>query len=115
MRLRFSPWRRHIYASFLTPRRAPISRAQATGSSEAIIKEKYKQEGDLGVVAMTSRSTQRVMFQPAPLTIRGVFEEFRKIGASTHLRLLFPLWILQPCIRRCMGEHLMHVRRETID
>lgn len=54
--------------------------AEATGSSEAVIKDKYKSEGDLGVVAMTSRSTQRTMFQPAPLTLRGVFEEFRNIG-----------------------------------
>lgn len=70
----------------LSPRKPPRSRplAQATGSSEAQIKEKYKQEGDLGIVAMTSRSTQRVMFQPAPLTLRGVFEEFRKIGAENE-------------------------------
>jgi DNA ligase 1 len=54
--------------------------AEATGRSEASVKEMLAKTGDLGVVAQQCRSTQRIMFQPAPLTIRGVFSSLRDIA-----------------------------------
>jgi ATP-dependent DNA ligase len=39
--------------------------------------------GDLGDIAMRSRSTQRTMFQPAPLNVREVYKKLRAI-ASEH-------------------------------
>jgi ATP-dependent DNA ligase len=39
--------------------------------------------GDLGDIAMRSRSTQRTMFQPQPLSVRDVYKKLRAI-ASEH-------------------------------
>ena len=39
----------------------------------------------MGSVAMASRSTQRTMFQPAPLTVKGVLQEFRVIATQQEL------------------------------
>jgi DNA ligase-1 len=54
--------------------------AEATGRSEAGVKELYMQHGDLGIVAQSCRSTQRTMFPMPPLTIRGVFSALREIA-----------------------------------
>ena len=43
--------------------------AEATGRKDESIKNDYKEAGDLGSVAMASRSTQRMMFPPPPLTV----------------------------------------------
>jgi DNA ligase-1 len=56
--------------------------AEATGRKETAIKADYKTEGDLGIVAMESRSTQRTMFTPPPLTVTGVLREFRAIAKT---------------------------------
>lgn len=45
---------------------------ESTGRSLAVIKQDQKEIGDLGLVAVKSRSTQPTMFRPKPLTIRGV-------------------------------------------
>ncbi|KAK0738237.1 ATP-dependent DNA ligase [Schizothecium vesticola] len=45
---------------------------ESTGRSLAVIKADQKEIGDLGLVAVKSRSTQPTMFKPKPLTIRGV-------------------------------------------
>jgi len=57
--------------------------AEATGRKEASIKADYREAGDLGSVAMASRSTQRTMFQPAPLSVKGVLQEFRVIATTS--------------------------------
>merc|ERR1719414_204716 len=49
--------------------------AQTTGRSVQQIKTDVGTKGDLGLVAETSRGTQRTMFKPAPLTIGGVFKQ----------------------------------------
>ena len=46
------------------------------------MKVDYKNEGDLGIVAMMSRSTQKTMFAPPKLTIAGVLKEFRAIATT---------------------------------
>ena len=56
--------------------------AEATGRKESAIKSDYKNEGDLGIVAMLSRSTQKTMFAPPKLTIAGVLKEFRAIATT---------------------------------
>ena len=45
---------------------------ESTGRSLAVIKADQKEIGDLGLVAVKSRSTQPTMFKPKPLTISGV-------------------------------------------
>jgi DNA ligase 1 len=56
--------------------------AEATGRKDDAIKSDYKEAGDLGSVAMVSRSTQRMMFPPPPLTVAGVLNEFRAIATT---------------------------------
>ena len=48
--------------------------AQATGKSMQKVKVEYDKEGDLGTVAANARSSQKTMFQSAPLTVRAVFK-----------------------------------------
>ena len=45
---------------------------ETTGRSLQVIKADQKDIGDLGLVAVKSRSTQPTMFKPKPLTVRGV-------------------------------------------
>ncbi|KAI0969253.1 DNA ligase I [Xylaria arbuscula] len=45
---------------------------ETTGRSLQVIKADQKEIGDLGLVAVKSRSTQPTMFKPRPLTVRGI-------------------------------------------
>lgn len=56
---------------------------ESTGRSLQIIKQDQKEIGDLGLVAVKSRSTQPTMFKPKPLTVRGVHEGLMKIATVT--------------------------------
>ncbi|KAK3374932.1 hypothetical protein B0H63DRAFT_437900 [Podospora didyma] len=47
---------------------------ETTGRSLAVIKQDQKEIGDLGLVAVKSRSTQPTMFKPKALTIQGVLK-----------------------------------------
>ncbi|KAK3296129.1 uncharacterized protein B0H64DRAFT_442461 [Chaetomium fimeti] len=47
---------------------------ESTGRSLAVIKQDQKEIGDLGLVAVKSRSTQPTMFKPKPLTVQGVLK-----------------------------------------
>jgi hypothetical protein len=48
--------------------------ATATGRSEQRIKDALKQEGDLGIVAVKLKSTQKTFGAGSKLTVRGVFK-----------------------------------------
>ncbi|XP_047662549.1 DNA ligase 1 [Tachysurus fulvidraco] len=54
--------------------------AQATGRQLDKIKTEAQEKGDLGLVAESSRSNQRMMFAPANLTAMGVFSKLKEIG-----------------------------------
>lgn len=54
--------------------------AQTTGRSLAQIKADAQTTGDLGIVAEKSKSNQRMMFTPAPLTVDGVFNKLKDIA-----------------------------------
>ncbi|TLS23334.1 uncharacterized protein PpBr36_05957 [Pyricularia pennisetigena] len=56
---------------------------ESTGRSLAIIKQDQREIGDLGLVAVKSRSTQPTMFKPKPLTVRGVFAGLTNIATVT--------------------------------
>lgn len=44
------------------------------------IKAEAQEKGDLGLVAESSRSNQRMMFAPASLTAGGVFNKLKEIA-----------------------------------
>lgn len=57
--------------------------AQSTGRSMQQIKSDAQESGDLGLVAEKSKSNQRMIFKPARLTVRGVFEKLKEIAKMT--------------------------------
>ncbi|KAK4138314.1 ATP-dependent DNA ligase [Trichocladium antarcticum] len=56
---------------------------ESTGRSLAVVKQDQKEIGDLGLVAVKSRSTQPTMFKPKALTIRGVHKGLMGIATVT--------------------------------
>ncbi|KAM7223917.1 putative dna ligase [Rhypophila decipiens] len=56
---------------------------ETTGRSLNVIKQDQKEIGDLGLVAVKSRSTQPTMFKPKPLTIRSVHKGLMAIATMT--------------------------------
>lgn len=57
--------------------------AHSTGRTVAQIKADAQAAGDLGIVAEQSRANQRMIFQPAPLNVRGVFDKLKEIARMT--------------------------------
>ncbi|KAI1878011.1 uncharacterized protein JN550_000193 [Neoarthrinium moseri] len=53
---------------------------ETTGRSLQVIKNDQKEIGDLGLVAVKSRSTQPTMFKPKPLTVKGVHKGLMDIA-----------------------------------
>lgn len=53
---------------------------QTTGRTMAQIKADAQSTGDLGIVAERSKSNQRMMFTPPPLTVEGVFTKLKEIA-----------------------------------
>ncbi|KAL6199850.1 hypothetical protein ACLB2K_029632 [Fragaria x ananassa] len=57
--------------------------AEACGKSEKDVKKRYDAEGDLGIVAQNSRSQQKMMWKPEPLTVTKVFNTFRALAKES--------------------------------
>ncbi|KAF9362052.1 hypothetical protein BGX34_006760 [Mortierella sp. NVP85] len=55
--------------------------AESTGREMKKIKSDYAEIGDLGIIAMNSRSNQPTMFKPKPLTIPHVFKTLKDIAS----------------------------------
>ena len=53
---------------------------ESTGRSLAVIKADQSTIGDLGLVAVKSRSNQKTMFKPKPLTVKGVLDGLMSIA-----------------------------------
>jgi DNA ligase 1 len=56
---------------------------ETTGRSLQVIKQDQKEIGDLGLVAVKSRSKQPTMFKPKALTVRGVHKGLIDIATTT--------------------------------
>ncbi|XP_021566152.1 DNA ligase 1 isoform X2 [Carlito syrichta] len=57
--------------------------AQATGRQLESVRAEVAEKGDIGLVAENSRSTQRLMLPPPPLTTSGLFTKFCDIARLT--------------------------------
>lgn len=67
--------------------------AQTTGRTLAQVRTDAKETGDLGLVAEQSKSNQRMMFVPAPLTVAGVFAKLTDIAKMTGTSVIVYYWI----------------------
>jgi DNA ligase-1 len=47
------------------------------------VKAELKKEGDLGLVAQHSKTAQKTLFKPKPLTVPFVFSHLKDIAMST--------------------------------
>jgi len=56
--------------------------AESTSRTKDKIKADYKQHGDLGLVAQESKASQKLLFQPAPLTVPFVFNKLKAIALA---------------------------------
>ena len=57
--------------------------AQCTGRTLAQIRADVQEVGDLGIIAENSKSNQRTMFQPAPLTVPNIYSRLMEIAQMT--------------------------------
>jgi len=57
--------------------------SQTTGKSMKELKAEVNEKGDLGIVAESCKSNQRMMFSPPPLTIQSVFSGLKVIAQMT--------------------------------
>jgi len=72
--------------------------AQCTGRTLAQIRTDVQEVGDLGIIAENSKSNQRTMFQPAPLTVPNVYSRLMEIAqmtghAVTHATALIMIFL----------------------
>lgn len=56
--------------------------SEACGKSLVQVKNRYREMGDLGQIALEARNVQPTMFKPKPLTVGEVFENLRAIAHS---------------------------------
>ena len=56
---------------------------ESCGRTLAQVKAEYKKIGDLGEVAFNSRTRQKTLFKSKPLTVRGVFDELKKVAKTS--------------------------------
>ena len=57
--------------------------ANVTGRNVSSIKKDMDKQGDLGLVAQSSKSNQKTMFIPAALTLSFVFKSLKEISEIT--------------------------------
>lgn len=56
---------------------------ESCGRTLAQVKAEYKKIGDLGEVAFNSRTRQKTLFKTKPLTVKGVFDELKKVAKTS--------------------------------
>jgi len=57
--------------------------SESTGKPTTNIKARYRETGDLGLIALQARSVQPTMFKPKPLTVDTVFDNLKQIAKAS--------------------------------
>ncbi|KAF7347848.1 DNA ligase [Mycena venus] len=85
---------------------------ESTGRSIAVVKADLKKEGDLGLVAMNSKNSQRVLFKPKPLTLSFVFANLREIAlTSGHSSQAKKVSIITKLLAACQDFEAKYIVR----
>ncbi|KAG5328951.1 DNLI1 ligase, partial [Acromyrmex heyeri] len=86
--------------------------AQCTGRTLAQIRADVQEVGDLGIIAENSKSNQRTMFQPAPLTVPNVYSRLMEIAQMTgHASLSKKLDKIQTLFVACRNTEARYLVR----
>ncbi|XP_018395103.1 PREDICTED: DNA ligase 1 isoform X1 [Cyphomyrmex costatus] len=86
--------------------------AQCTGRTLAQIRSDVQEVGDLGIIAENSKSNQRTMFQPAPLTVPNVYSKLMEIAQMTgHASLSKKLDKIQTLFVACRNTEVRYLVR----
>ncbi|KDR84973.1 hypothetical protein GALMADRAFT_233491 [Galerina marginata CBS 339.88] len=85
---------------------------ESTGRSVSLIKADLKKEGDLGLVAMNSKNSQKTLFKPKPLTVPFVFSKLRDIALSSgHSSQAKKVSIITALLAACQDFEAKYVVR----
>lgn len=85
---------------------------ESTGRSLAVVKADLKKEGDLGLVAMNSKNSQKTLFKPKPLTVPFVFANLKEIALSTgHSSQNKKVSIITKLLAACQGSEAKYIVR----
>ncbi|KAK2461928.1 hypothetical protein APHAL10511_006391 [Amanita phalloides] len=86
--------------------------AESTGRSLSIIKADLKREGDLGLVAMSSKANQKTLFKPKPLTLSYVFTNLKEIAmTSGHSSQAKKVAIITKLLAACQHHEAKYIIR----
>ncbi|KAH8100697.1 DNA ligase I [Cristinia sonorae] len=85
---------------------------ESTGRNLNTIKSELKKEGDLGLVAMNSKNSQKTLFKPKPLTVPFVFTNLKEIAMSTgHSSQNKKVSIITKLLAACQGAEAKYIVR----
>ncbi|KAI0788432.1 hypothetical protein C8Q75DRAFT_768462 [Abortiporus biennis] len=85
---------------------------ESTGRSQGVVKADLKKEGDLGLVAMNSKNSQKTLFKPKALTVPFVFTNLKEIALSTgHSSQNKKVSIITKLLAACQGSEAKYIIR----
>ncbi|KAI0361577.1 ATP-dependent DNA ligase [Trametes cingulata] len=86
--------------------------SESTGRSMSVVKADLKKEGDLGLVAMNSKNSQKTLFKPKPLTLPTVFKSLKEIALSSgHSSQNKKVSIITKLLASCQGHEAKYIVR----
>ncbi|PFH54460.1 hypothetical protein AMATHDRAFT_72261 [Amanita thiersii Skay4041] len=86
--------------------------AESTGRGLSVIKADLKKEGDLGLVAMNSKNSQKTLFRPKPLTVSNVFSHLKEIALTTgHSSQAKKVSIITKLLAACQSFEAKYIIR----
>ncbi|KAI0651890.1 ATP-dependent DNA ligase [Trametes meyenii] len=86
--------------------------SESTGRSMSVVKADLKKEGDLGLVAMNSKNSQKTLFKPKPLTLPTVFKNLKEIALSSgHSSQNKKVSIITKLLASCQGQEAKYIIR----